>query len=903
MDKRIIELQIPVKEISTAAVHEKNIRHGHISTLHAWWARRPLASSRSLLIAALISEKILQQKNIDLKTFQQLLASASRWENCFNEDLLRRLRTMIIQSNEGHVPRVLDPFAGGGSIPLEALRMGCETHAIDYNPVAVFLQKCMLEFPQRHGQALKEAVNQWASWCIKETRQKIGKYHEIDPQVTVLGYLWTWELTCPNPGCNLRIPLLKHYWLSRKKRKQVFLYPLIDRQSSSADKSSVEFILGVRNSNGDLYLTRDTRTLNESTLMELKERVKAFDPSRATVYRANVQCPRCQGTISSKKTREMFKARTARRRMLIVIYRMTNKKGKFYRLVTERDLDLHSRACQDFTRKMDNHERMQGLSLVPHEELPPEGTLGFGAPSYGMKKWSDLYDQRQLLFLTTLLECIVSVKSQLLSDPSMDPEFVKAVISYLALWFDMVAAFHNRLTRWENRTEAVKNVFSRHALPMLWDNVEANPFNDSSGGITTTLRYQLKVLDHCLKVSSRPARVQQGSAVKISCPSDYFDVIYTDPPYYDNVPYAPLSDFFYVWLKRIVGDFFPELFKTPLTPKSGELVAYTRRQDRKEAMASFERNMTKAFSEMYRVLKPNGILLVVFAHKSLEAWTATISALLSAGFVITAAWPIATEMKGRLRSLKSSVLSSSIHLVARKRARKSLVLLSELRAQLKKQVETHVLTMMDADIQRPDIFITVLGKALETWSSWKTIMDSEGRIVSLNEFLEEIPLLTTAIISRRLGMMLNESSLSSKARFYLTWRWLFGDDPVPHDLALKIGLGMGLDVTKELQEGDLLKKDQDKIKLSNAWERKLTHLERSPDFLDQFHRLVILKTAPNLANIKEFNKKEPERDPRCPDEKEKEQFTRFATMLIDILPRNSREATLLRRFLARMKTS
>ncbi len=886
MKRRIIEDFFPVTEVSKAASREKNIRHGHISTLHVWWARRPLGSSRAVIAASLISKiPKASSRNCHL---HELISKLSQWESIKDKELLTQIRDLIRASNDGKTPRVLDPFSGGGSIPLEALRLGCETHALDYNPVAVIIQKCILEFPQALGAKLLPELERWSTWCLEEVEKDLLMYYQVRSDENIIGFLWCWEIPCPNPSCGIRIPLLKQFWLSRRKKKRVFLYPLLTENDSTFMSSHrIDFKI-VMESNDQFIMTDDTSEVycEYGSQFPPFKFLSAFDPSRGTVNRANVRCPRCLNVVPSRLTRKVFNDGEITKRILVTIFKKKGRKGKFYRIATSSDQAIFEKAKEFFRLYVENEKLPENLTIIPHESLPPPGTLGFGAPSYGRRRWKDLFNERQLLFLTTFLRKILQVKHRLLTELKMEKHLVKAVTCYLALWMDMAAAFSNTLVRWENTTEAAKQVFARHALPMIWDHVEVNPFSGSTGSLKTILQYQLKVIRHCLQIEAKPAIVQRHSATNLPYPASFFDAIITDPPYYDNVPYAPLSDFFYVWLKRTIADLFPELFSTPLTPKSGEIVAYTRGQDPQAARRHFEIGLTQAFREMHRVLKDDGMLVVVFAHKSNVAWIATIKALMEAGFVITASWPVVTEMRGRLRSLNSATLSSSIHLVARKGSRGRQILYAEILQQVRHKLKEHLQLLMATNFTRSDLFITVIGASLEIWSSWEQVIDPAGKIISLEKFLEEVQRLSMSIMIESLLESLQLAKLSKKARFYLLWRWLYGEESISFDDAFKLALGANFDLDHELKQSDLLEKRGSRIQLATPLEREPFLLEKSSDFLDQFHQYI--RTLHLLDEAHDSL----ERSTIFANSQLIREFQSFAQLLQRLLPRDSVEARL-----------
>jgi putative DNA methylase len=828
----LIETAFPLQKVSAESVREKNIRHGHISTLHIYWARRPLAASRASILAALLPDNHEKRPEY-LRLIEHLAPWESVGANGGSPSPLQRARALIREAFGGRAPRVLDPFAGGGSIPLEAMRLGCETYALDYNPVAVLLNRCVLEYPTRFGapdsapsvplpprddstpsplledaptrSPLLLAVQAWGDWVLQEARQRLQRFYPPDPDGSIpVGYIWARTVPCQNPTCGAEIPLMRQTWLAKKDKRQIALKIVPDHAHKR-----VEFeIVG---QNGEPI---------------------PFDPERGTVARANVECPLCGSVIDDQTTRRLFQEDKAGQRMVAVVLHHPQQAGKRYRLATERDMEAYRAAEQELWRVCARLREEWGMEPVPDEPTPlgkgPGAERAFSIHKYGLTRWGDLFNARQQLALVTFADLVRRAHAEMLAHGA-DPEFAKAVATYLALGVDMTAAFCNTLARWENTSEAIKHLFSRQALPMLWDYAEVNPFSGSTGSWEAGTEYYLKALAHLTSIPPVPKsqqplvpKTQHGSATDLPWGDDFFDAVITDPPYYDNVPYADLSDFFYVWLKRTMGHLHPDLFATPLTPKSQEMVADASKVggDMQKARERFEMMLLQSFREIHRVLKPDGIAVVVFAHKTTEAWETVLGALTEAGLRTTMAWPIHTEMQARLRAQESAALASSLYIVCRKRQGAATGYWSEVRLETRELVERRLQQFWDAGIGGADMFISAIGAGMEVFTRYARVEKVSGDPVSMGEFLQEVRQVVAEFALRR---VLHEPAVASEldalTRFYLLYRWAYGRAEVPFDEARKLATSVGLELTQAWGAGEVVQQDKERVRVLAHYER------------------------------------------------------------------------------------
>jgi putative DNA methylase len=485
MKKAFIEESFPVKEINEISAKEKNIRHGHISTLHIWWARRPLASSRATAYASLIpavNDAVEWNKKIN-----QIIELA-KWENSLNLKIINSVRKDILNSNNGKPLRVIDPFSGGGSIPLECLRLGMEVHATEYNPVAVLILKCILEYPQKYRtlnkvkekkglwdtekeiNPLLEDVKRWGEWVLKEAKNEIGKFYPSDEDGSIaVGYIWARTIPCQNPACNAEIPLMRQFWLAKKDNKKVALKPYIKN-------GKVEFeIVGQGNP-----FPRD------------------FEPEKGTVSRAVAHCLVCGGVVDDNTVRRLFQQGKAGQRMVSVVLNASKRQGKTYRLATEKDLEVFKKAEEYLMEKREQLMKEWGIDPVPDEEMNQDDPTTVAGRGYGFKFWGDLFNSRQKLALITFSEKVRLAYKKMIEE-GYDEDYAKAVVSYLGLGVDRLAIYATMFGYWHNTRELVNPGMGRQAFAMAWDYSEVNPFGGNADW-QSAMDWILNVLSHLTQI-------------------------------------------------------------------------------------------------------------------------------------------------------------------------------------------------------------------------------------------------------------------------------------------------------------------------------------------------------------------------------------------------------------------
>jgi adenine-specific DNA methylase len=833
MKKRFIEWDLPLAEISEASTREKNIRHGHPSTLHIWWARRPLASSRATNFAALID---LPDDNEKRKEIIELIKKITPWEAVKNgnDENIKKAQQMIKEQWGDQPPRVLDPFAGGGSIPLEALRLGCETYAGDYNPVAVFIEKATLEWPQKFGlmiphpekkpgvtgevekvNFLTYMVEKWANIILEQAKEEIGRFYpeEMDGSIPV-GYIWARTIPCQNPSCNAEIPLVRQFWLAKKKDRKVAYKPIVDKVHKKTDFEIVEGDMG------------------------------DFDPGERTVSRADARCLVCEQVTKAKLTRQLAREGKMGQRLVAVVCHKPGVIGKTYRLATEKDVEIFSQAEKTLQQKVENWPWLD--NPIPNEKMAPIGTYGIDAQRYTVnQEWCELFNSRQKLALVTFMEKIKLAYEGIHEDchsiglggHRIDAEeAAKAVMGYLAAILSRHSSYNATLCWWEPLGERSFNVFGRQALPMVWDNSEQNPFQMLTGNWNSQSAITCEIISLLGETNNYSSDVSKFSASKLPFKSNFFDAVFTDPPYYDNVPYADLSDFFYVWLKRAVGDFFSDLFSTPLTPKTEEAIAEPKRQD--NPVEFFETMLSDSFKETYRILKPDGIAIIVYTHKTTAGWETLLNSLINSGLVVTASWPIHTEMKTRLRASASAALASSIYIVCRKTQREKVGFYSELQQKIKKRIETKLNQFWNEGISGGDFFISAIGPGMEIFSQYGRVEKLSGDQVTTAELLDSIRSVSTDYIVRKLLSDAASSKIDNESEFYLAYRWTYLDNTVEYDAARKLASASGVNLERLWGPGGFVKKTGSKISVLGPKERSEVDTIRS--MVDVMHKTLLL---------------------------------------------------------------
>lgn len=789
LPKKLIEVALPLDAINAAAAREKSIRHGHPSTLHLWWARRPLAAARAVIFAQMVNdpgyerhlgrgvnkEKAALERERLFKIIQDLVL----WENTCNEEVLQRARDEIWKSwretcelNKGHpqaaelfnpdkLPAFHDPFAGGGALPLEAQRLGLESYASDLNPVAVTINKAMIEIPPRFAgrapvgpvpagekqgklhsdwsgaKGLAEDVRRYGAWMRAEAEKRIGHlYPQVEitaemvkerpdlapyagQKLTVIAWLWARTVKSPNPAfSHAEVPLASTFILSSKAGKEAYVQPVVE---------------------GDRY---------RFTVKVGKPPESAKNGTKAAGRGANFNCVLSGAPIGGDYIKAEGQAGRMGARLMAIV--AEGKRGRVYLAPTQE----HEAAAQQA------HPEWK-----PSGNVPARLTGGTCVP-YGMTEWGDLFTPRQLVALTTFSDLVGDAIEKCRADAiaagmtddgiGLDASgtgalaYAQAVGVYLALAVSKMSDAQSSLCRWKTTMDQSIATFGRQALPMVWDYSEANAFGGMAGDFKVSLGNMMRVLEkHQNRVIAHVVQADAQSQA-ITCAK----VVSTDPPYYDNIGYADLSDFFYVWLRRSLKPIFPNLFATLAVPKAEELVATPYRHGSKEkAEAFFLDGMTRAMHNLAAQAHPAFPVTIYYAFKQSETkgdggtsstgWETFLEAVLNAGFALTGTWPMRTELGNRMIGSGTNALASSIVLVCRKRAADAPTVsrrdfIRELNAVLPEALDEMTRGGVNSPVAPVDLSQAIIGPGMAIFSQYAAVLEADGKPMSVRTALQLI---------------------------------------------------------------------------------------------------------------------------------------------------------------------
>lgn len=805
--KKLIEVALPLEAINLASIREKSIRHGHPSTLHLWWARRPLAAARAVIFAQMVDDPsahpdIFKTEKAQEKERQRLfriIEELVKWENTTNETVLQQARDEIWQSwrytcaeNADHprakelfdrykLPGFHDPFAGGGALPLEAQRLGLESYASDLNPVAVLINKAMIEIPPKFAgkppvnpdaqhqkaqmdkswkgaQGLAEDVRYYGQWMRDEAEKRIGHLYPkieitaamaqerpdlnkyVGQKLTVIAWLWARTVKSPNPAyANVDVPLASTFMLTTKEGKEAYVEPVIEGRGYS-------FTVKVGK-------PRDVEGAKNGTKLA----------------RANFACLMSGAPVSGDYIKAEGKAgRMGARLMAIVV---EGERGRVY-LAPTKEMEAIALSAQP--------------TWKPEGEIPTRMTGGNCTP-YGLSTWGDLFTPRQLVALTTFSDLVQEARERVQADAiaaglpdngialakigAGATAYADAVGVYLAFSIDKAADYWSTVCTWHSSKELIRNTFGRQAIPMSWDYVETNIFSDSSGNVSSGIEWAQKAI--CMFPAAAPGFAAQGDAQTQDVSADR--VVSTDPPYYDNIGYADLSDFFYVWLRRALHPVFPDLFSTMAVPKAEELVATAYRHgSREKAEIFFLDGMTQAMHRLAEQAHPAFPVTIYYAFKQAESdgedgttntgWDTFLAAVIEAGFAISGTWPMRTELGNRMISSGTNALASSIVLVCRQHATNApTATRREFVAALKAELPQALAHLQAGNIAPVDLAQAAIGPGMAVYTRYAKVLDAEGKPLSVRAAL--------ALINQTLDEALaeQEGDFDADTRWALTW--------------------------------------------------------------------------------------------------------------------------------------
>lgn len=936
--KKLIEVAMPIKEISAESVRDKSIRHGHISTLHLWWARRPLPACRAIVFASLVPDpedentpqafKDAVSYLLDKSDFNHLLykpyedipytaivdpmednlrnrlmmfigkfsdkcqkdmiagkstppkeqlASGSlvKWESKNDPKVLRIARELIwvaynsdvnpdisferlhnefdvaydaipnaeqklysipdrhlggieveeaqkeldaaIVAFQSRMPSVFDPFAGGGAIPLEAARLGCRSYGNDINPVAHIIERASAEFPQKYGKSIIYTKEQfrniygndgvavavkygisfgdtitipnrlvfdleyYANRLINTTKKEVGKYYKAAYQKQMpVAYYWVRTAPCTNPSCKAIVPLLRQFYLVNTSKKKVFLSPTIKGNQISF-------------------------SINQGQIPnELKE---------GWIRKTNMYCPCCGAITDSQSLKQLFIKGLASERLVAVIEE--SDYGKFYRLPSDEELKVTECPFEDLSR--------------PNSQMAVGNTRNFNTPGWGYDNWGQIFTNRQINVLNCLIKHFKSISLPFESD------YNKAITTFLALWIDRIAIANTSFGVWHTGRETLERIMSRQALPMTFDYPESNPFCNSSGSALNQLEWIIRYLESESGngFSAIFANISSGEVKQFGYKAITSTV--TDPPYYDAIAYADISDFFYVWLKKTLSEYYPLVFSTPQTPKLEECTALRHYHNDDNALAKkhFETKLTEIFAAIEEQTKD--IVSIMFAHQSTEAWTTLCNSIIDSKMSITSSWPMDTEMQGALKAGKS-FLESSVTVSCRPSVRNGYGEYREVKRDIERKVKEEVDSLYELGFRGADLLTACFGQAVSEFGKYESVEKADGSEVSVAELLE---------LAREAAFnaLVKGIKADDVSRFFIGWLQLNGMSECDFDDATKFTrVGVNVEINDIISQRILIRIGN-KVRLATAEEHISGHnqgFHAEQPLIDQVHRAIIL---------------------------------------------------------------
>ncbi len=809
--RKLIEVDLPLDVINAESAREKSIRHGHPSTLHLWWARRPLAACRAVIFASLVDDPAdcpeefadLDAQRAERQRLHDLIQRLVKWENGNDAPLLAAARYEIARSiargrgdtapadpaavleylNREAQP-IYDPFCGGGSIPLEAQRLGLRAIGSDLNPVAVLITKALIELPPkfahrppvnpdadpmgltvgrgrnaqqipwRGAAGLADDVRYYGRKMREWAYQRIGHLYPQAPLpggggATVIAWLWARTVPCPNPACGVAMPLMRNWQLSTKKNNLHWMKPIIDR-----DSQSVSFV--VQNHNRDI-------------------------PKSETVNRNSATCIACNGAVTLEYVRQQARGGNMSEIMTCVVAK--GDRNRIFMSITPETKKIFSRAAAPWR---------------PQQPMPTTAYKVSGR-GYGITHWHQLFNERQLTALTTFSDTLAEVKQLVIHDGAAE-EYANAVVTYLALAVSKMADSNSSFSTYHLPRENVRSVFARQAIPMVWDYAEGNPFADAAGTWNLVLDKIVKVLEYLPDTNNHGQVYQADAATTIHANNG--PVIVTDPPYYDNISYAELSDFFYIWLRPLLREIYPDLFSGIMVPIQEEMIAAPRFENAEERFESLLGQSLRLIRERCSPEFPSSIF---YAYKQQEqerdgvtstGWETMLTALINAGFQIVGTWPMRTEMSNRANAVAANTLASSVVLVCRPRPENAPVAnRGEFIAALEREMPPKLDQLTrEAHIAPVDLRQAAIGMGMAVYSRYGSVATLSGEPVTVRQALMAINDAVDAYLRQQAG------ELDSESRFCLDWLQTHPKGQGDYGTALNLALAYNLSIDDRLAQ-------------------------------------------------------------------------------------------------------
>ena len=862
-DRRLIEDYLPLDELNSIATIEKKHPKRPEALVHYWPARRPTTVSRAAIYAALVAAPISDEEREASASFVAKVAAYNTLP-----ETVKAAQERIRSTHGGHTPRVLDMFAGGGAIPLEAARLGCESHALDYNPVAHLIELCTLVFPQQFGDSLADDFEHWSQLVLERTRREVGDLYppiripetdEVaaqlrlfvgndkrrDQEVSPVTYIWVRTVPCRRPGCVAPVPLVRQAWL-RKKRGAVAAVPKIE------DGRRLCWDIVAGGSSG-----------------EIAEQAQQTGSGQAV-------CIACNTPASAAHVKEMAVSGNMDTSLaaVVVMVPKQSRRAKAGRKRRYRKLYVPPSAAtmpDTDTCTQQLHFLLKNTRIPALEEkMNTADSTTVAGRGYGISKWAELFTPRQLLVLFTLVKHIRQGYREMRAE-GIAEDRARALTTYLAMAFGRLANSFTKFCRWQAQDQkTIAAIGDRQALKMTYDFSEINPFAETSGCLPFAFKNEAFCIRELAKVQARGI-VTRGSAEELFYEDETFDAVITDPPYYSSIYYADLSSFFYVWLKRIIGDLYPEHFTLPAPPKRREAVAQPSEHggDVAKANEHYHHMMRRSLAEARRVLKPGAPLVCVYAHRTTEGWATLIRALVEAGLTVTEAWPVQTEARGRTNAQKAAALSDSIFFVARRReeaetGRYETDVEPELHRIARERVST--LWAGGRGIGGADLLMAAVGAGLRAYTRFAKVEYANGEPVPAERYLREVEgVVLDVILDEIFGLRGTAvSAVDSITRFYILWRFTYRESSVEAGDAYVFCYPQGIEIDGPTGLSGpppaLVEKERGAFRVRNFEERgsgKSQHTDADGSgtpLIDLVHRLLwLLDNQP--AELPEFLEK------------------------------------------------